>query len=257
MDAWLSQIYGTNNGAASDDLEKTAQAMLLEKMAQAEGIDLSGLSQDELDALAAEVITEEQPAAAAPTAGAPVATKVAAETTVTVKDGQGQLQAGAPAAAQPVAAQGQVPAAAAATEAAPAEELAKEAMAKFEEADFLGRVMAHAYTQELEKIAASKTAGEVPPQFAKKDEKEHEKKEEKEQEKKASTKLASAIEKLALLRAREILTQNGINPDTGAPVQAAPAAAAAPVAQPATQTIQQAVDGRAMDMLKEAGYRFE
>lgn len=33
------------------------------------------------------------------------------------------------------------------------EELAKEAQAKFEEADFLGRVMAHSYTQELEKIA--------------------------------------------------------------------------------------------------------
>lgn len=36
------------------------------------------------------------------------------------------------------------------------DELAKEAAAKFEEADFLGRVMAHAYTQELEKIAGVK-----------------------------------------------------------------------------------------------------
>ena len=34
------------------------------------------------------------------------------------------------------------------------EDMAKEAQAKFEEADFLGRVMAHSYTQELEKIAA-------------------------------------------------------------------------------------------------------
>ena len=99
MDQWLANVYGTGGG---DDLEKTAQNMLLQKLAEEEGVDLSSLSEEQLQALANEVLSDEEQAY-------PEQTE---------------------------------------------EYLAKEAQAKFEEADFLGRVMAHSYTQELEKIAA-------------------------------------------------------------------------------------------------------
>ena len=120
MDNWLAQIYGT---AQEDDLEKTAQIHLLAKLAEEQGIDLNTLSDDQINALASELLSDD-------------------------------------AGAQQPAAQAAAPAAVAAP-AFDANALAKEAQAKFEEADLLGRVMAHAYTQELEKIASEKekTAG--------------------------------------------------------------------------------------------------
>lgn len=117
MDQWLANIYGTGGG---EDLEKTAQAVMLQKLAEEEGVDISGLDEAQLEALAQEVLGDDGDV---------------------VQDGgidpqqQQQIEGG-----QPVVTE---------------EQLAKEAQAKFEEADFLGRVMAHAYTQELEKIAAS------------------------------------------------------------------------------------------------------
>jgi len=56
MDDYLSNIYGT--GVTSDSLEKTAQAELLYKLAEDEGIDLSGLDEEQLGALADQVISE-------------------------------------------------------------------------------------------------------------------------------------------------------------------------------------------------------
>lgn len=100
MDSWLADVYGTGG---AQDLEKTAQAQMIEKLAEEEGIDISSLNDEQLQAVAAEVL-EEQP-------------EEQPEETV-----DEELQV-------------------------------KEAQAKFEEADFLGRVMAHSYTQELEKIA--------------------------------------------------------------------------------------------------------
>lgn len=122
MDEYLSNIYGT--GASPESLEKTAQAELLYKLAEEEGIDLSGLNEEQLGALADQVVANN--AAADPNAGGVVE-----------------------------------PAAAAPAEAAAEEE----AQAKFAEADFLGRVMAHSYTQELNKIAME---GGPPPFAAKK-----------------------------------------------------------------------------------------
>lgn len=110
MDSWLSQVYGT--ATQGGDLEKTAQAMMLDKLAQEEGIDLSGLDDAELDALAQQVIGDE---GGAEDGGA------------AVEDDEEELQA------------------------------------KFAEADFLGRVMAHAYTQELQKIAQEEGAAPFPP----------------------------------------------------------------------------------------------
>ena len=126
VDQWLNQVYGTTG--ASDDIEKTAQDMMLQKLAEQENIDLSGLSEDQMDALAAQVIEDMQSDEQGD--GEPV--------------GQEQPQG----------------------EEASQEEA--EAQAKFAEADFLGRVMAHSYTQELRKIAEEE---------AKKEEEEEEKKE--------------------------------------------------------------------------------
>ena len=144
MDQYLAQIYGTASGA-SEDLEKTAQAQMLHKLAEDEGIDLSGLTDEQMDALAQQVISDQ--------------------------DGVPGEQATA-------------------EEGVSAEE---EAQAKFAEADFLGRVMAHAYTQELQKIAEEETKKEeekekkMPPFMAAKKE---------EEEKTASGPIAAAIQRL-------------------------------------------------------------
>lgn len=107
MDEWLSQVYGTGQ---SSDIEKTAQHMMLSKLAEEEGIDLSGLSDDELDALAQAVVSDDGAA------------------------GQDHIEAAGGGGGD------------------------EELQAKFAEADFLGRVMAHAYTQELQKIAQEEGA---------------------------------------------------------------------------------------------------
>jgi hypothetical protein len=109
MDEWLSQVYGTGQGS---DIEKTAQNMMLQKLAEEEGIDLSGLNDEELDALAQAVVAE----------------------------GEGGGEQYVEGDAGDVGGD-------------------EELQAKFAEADFLGRVMAHAYTQELQKIASE---GEAP-----------------------------------------------------------------------------------------------
>lgn len=170
MNSWLASIYGT--GADVDDnIEKTAQAHLLAKLAEESNIDISQFTPEELQALAAEIMGENaQGLQAGPPAGTPGAFAPAAQLPQ-----QAAPQAFAPAAQQAQQAQqgqpgqqgqgGQLPfqMAAANQQAAgggmdPAS-LQKEAQAKWEEADFLGRVMAHAYTQELEKIAGSRFEG--------------------------------------------------------------------------------------------------
>jgi len=120
MDEWLAQVYGTGG---SDDLEKTAQVMMLQKLAEQEGVDLSSLNDEELEALADEVASNGE------------------ETEGQEAEGQEGQEAQGEEGQEGV------------EYADPQEEMAKEAQAKFEEADFLGRVMAHSYTQELEKIA--------------------------------------------------------------------------------------------------------
>ncbi len=120
-DPWLTQIYGTGG---EDDLEKTAQMHILAKLAEEEGVDLSGLDDQELESLYHEVAGGEE----------------------VDDDSDGQyVDDGS---------DGQEYADPAVQE----EYLAKEAQAKFEEADFLGRVMAHSFTQEMDKVAAEKQA---------------------------------------------------------------------------------------------------
>lgn len=133
---------------------------------------------------------------------------------------------------------------------------------KIAEADALGRVMAHAYVDELGKIAAqttpepttdtlaekkaafvrelrAKVAGEMPPQFAAhakgkgdKDKEKGDDKDKEDAEKKAS------FEKAAALRAAEHLVSEGINPATGAKFA----------------SDQERIDAAALILLQQKGY---
>jgi hypothetical protein len=241
MDPWLAQVYGTAGGEAATDLEKTAQAMFLQKLSAQENIDINQLSPEQQEQLVQQILMGQQAQPQQP---------------------QGQPQQAAP--------QGQPQPQGDPSQMDPAqvqELMMKEAQAKFEEADFLGRAMAHAYVNELEKIAeegklpafmqgsgttgtdkSSKTSAE-PTKSSK------EKSKSDKTEKSGTTKTAALIEKLAEARAAEILVANGINPETGAPIEAQ---TEPPAPQgDAEQQVQAVVDQKAVEMLKAAGYTFE
>ncbi len=175
MNQWLAEIYGTN-GADADDFEKTAQAHLLSKLAEENKLDLSQFSPEELQQLLTEVMGEQvmaqgQEAGPQINAQSPQSQGLPPGTDMNPtqmgqqpqqRPGQHPMmqQAFAPA-AQPQVPQGMPAGAMQQPSAGDTASLQKEAQAKFEEADLLGRVMAHAYTQELEKIAMTKTAGKL------------------------------------------------------------------------------------------------
>ncbi len=175
MNEWLAQAYGTNGAAHESDLEKTAQAMMLTKLAEQEGIDLSGLDEQQLTLLAQEVAQQmaqqqQQPQGAQPGMAPPQ---------MPPAGGMGGMappsaQTAQPPAPMPQAAgAGQAPGAP--SEGQFSEEQIKVAQAKMAEADFLGRMMAHALHQESRLI---KQAEEAKP-FAGKETPAEERKEEK------------------------------------------------------------------------------
>lgn len=169
MNPWLASIYGTDG---ADDLEKTAQAHLLHKLAAESNLDISQLSPEEMQQLVQELAAEGydvgalmQPQVNTQQPPMPGMDMNPAQAGMGGGLPQGQPQrAFAPAqqGGQPQMPQGMNPQMMQGGQ-APQQDMAsmqKEAQAKFEEADLLGRVMAHAYTDELEKIASHrKTAG--------------------------------------------------------------------------------------------------
>lgn len=172
MNPWLASIYGTDG---ADDLEKTAQAHLLQKLAAEGNIDISQFTPEELEQLVQELAAEGydvgalmQPQGAPqqqpqmPGAGNPMPQQQGMGFAPNPMQQQQRPQAFAPANQQPQMPQGMNPQMMQQPQGGGADATAmqKEAQAKFEEADLLGRVMAHAYTDELEKIASHrKTAG--------------------------------------------------------------------------------------------------
>jgi hypothetical protein len=150
MNSFLAEMYGTREtiGAPvqqNDDVEKLAEAQLLDEALRAENIDVDTLSPDQIlkvastlfgaDSALVKAATAE---AAAPAPAAPVTDQAAVEAAAIEK-----------AAAEKLAA-AQVPA----TEPAQATE-PETAETKLAEADFLGRVMAHSFTQERAEIEKS------------------------------------------------------------------------------------------------------
>lgn len=193
MDPWLARVYGTNGGAA-EDLEKIAQAEMAQQLAQQEGIDLSGLNEEQIAALGQDVLQQpgqpggqpgaqpQQPGQAPQQMGgqpgmpqqqqmggqpgaegqidpSEITEEVFAEAQQLLQAAQ-QGQQVDPGALQEAQAVLQIVEQMQAQQAGqqPSQEMAKvaEAQAKFEEADFLGRVMAHSFHAETEKIAAGK-----------------------------------------------------------------------------------------------------
>lgn len=114
MDARLAEIYGTNEDVS--DLEKSAAAELAEKLAEGEEMNLDGLSDEDIESLAQEVLASNEEQAEEET-----------EEEATEEE-PAEKQAGA-----------------------------DETEEKLAEADYIGRVMAHAYVNELKSI--DKAAG--------------------------------------------------------------------------------------------------
>ncbi len=162
VDPWLAQVYGTGS---AEDLEKTAQYHFLAKLAEDVGLDISQMSEDEIAELAAAAQQFQQQPQGQPGAqqfGQPQQQGFPQQGQQFGQPGQfgQQGQQFAPQQGQPgfnpqmMAGQQQQPQ-------AQQQGQVKEAQQKFEEADFLGRIMAHSYTNELQKIAGIQRAGQV------------------------------------------------------------------------------------------------
>ena len=118
MDEQLAAIYGTGGAASENDLEKTAAAELLLKIAEAEGVDLNQFSDAQVMAMVHDL------------------TKTASENE---EDEQEKESEGDDSEEKEKESEGD-------------SEKEEESEEKVAEADFLGRVMAHAYVQELNNI---------------------------------------------------------------------------------------------------------
>jgi len=220
MNEWLAQAYGTNGAGRTDsDLEKTAQALMLNKLAEQENIDLSGLDEQQLALLAQEVSQQmamqqqggEQQGGGMP--GPPgMPGMQGGPPPMGAMPGMPAAGGGmpmAPPSAQsaqqpPPMPNGAGPGPQAPQEGGFSEEQIKVAQAKMAEADFLGRMMAHALHQELGiiKQAEFPNAGgggggspfppkAAPPFAAQESEEEKRKREEEEAEKTAFAYLAA------------------------------------------------------------------
>jgi hypothetical protein len=152
MDSFLAAYYGTTGTASPTETDKVAAAEqeasfeLFAKVAAAEGIDLTKMSDEQVMALYTKVASDEGP---------PEHKEEGKEEEEKEKK-EKEAAAKAELAAKTAAATG-----AAATPEGEAQE-------KIAEADFLGRVMAHAYVQEMKKIAEAGTATETDPAAAEK-----------------------------------------------------------------------------------------
>jgi hypothetical protein len=243
MDPKLAQVYGTNQ-ADETDVEALATAELTSKLAAADELNLDGMSDDEAEALASELIGSDSSDEEAP-----------AETEEAASEEEETEE----------------------TEEKTAGEETTEAQEKIAEADYLGRVMAHAYVAERREIEKQAAAGSELATVAKKGKgaagkvMEHVKKHGKSyaagaagsgagfaagrKSKKASaeapeaaTEELSALDRLAVARAQEILKENGVDLEQEKQSSLDEEKAAQLAAK---------VEERAVAMLNEAGYKFE
>ena len=246
MDSFLAEFYGTNKTASApqEDLEKQATVDLFIKLAAEQNIDLKAMPDAQVQQLYNSFVEK---VAAAP---APAATKTAGEDEK--KEHEKKL------------------------EEAKKEHEEKHAMAKkAEEADAMGRIMAHAYVQELRKIAAqaapaAPAAGtkvaELPPALLEhmKGKEEHKpehdgkEKEEKEKEhKEHEEKKASALDELALQSAVAQAKEAGF--DEAQATRKVAAVLELGLCPQTTKTasapnVQEAIGIRALELLEKAGY---
>jgi hypothetical protein len=205
MDEQLAQIYGTGQPVAHDeeDLQKTAAAELLVKLAESNGVSLDQFSDEDIQGMITELYQDKEAASKCSEGMPPFPPKKDEKED---KKDKGEDEGD--------------------------EKKEKEAQAKFAEADFLGRVMAHAMVQELNNI--DKTAS---PQ---------------QQEKQAAApEQGAALEQLAQQRAWEMAKEAGYVDEQGNLIT--------PQQPPKEKTsaLKQAVDFRALQLLEEAGLPVE
>jgi hypothetical protein len=221
----LAEMY--ENGENTEEIQKQASAELAEKLAEEGAMDLSDLSIEDIEGIARDLIadTTETQSDETATEGEGEPEKTASETEPELDEGQ----------------------------------------QKFAEADFLGRVMAHSFTQErreIEKQAGAKAtkAGMLARHYAGKVA-DHVKKHGKKysagaggaggvvagrMSKKSSA--TPALDTLVEARVQEILAANNIKPE-----QEKTSAADEEKANLVAQT----VEAKAVERLKEMGYEFE
>jgi hypothetical protein len=131
MDEQLAAIYGTGDQAVSDnDLEKVAAAELLVKLAEDQGIDLSDFSDEDVMDMVGELSKSAEEHSEEHSEEAKKGLAQFAKEEAKEKESEGDDEK--------------------------KEEKQEE---KIAEADFLGRVMAHSFTQEMDSI--QKTAGKI------------------------------------------------------------------------------------------------
>jgi len=262
MNQELARIYGN---APTEDVEKQASANMAEGLAGEGSVDTNGLTEEQIEELAQGVLT-----------GQDVTEKVAGTDT---GDTGEAADAG--------------------------EALTGEEQEKIAEADYLGRIMAHAFVAEqreiFEKTAGKGSAGSKVTKHLKelgaraqkggkavgkavsgavKKTGKHLKRNREAyagaaggvagggvmgfaagratgggREVRASA--TPAIDELALARVQEILEQNGINPEEVARKTAAPVAEAEVAEDPKTVALANAVEQRAIQLLKDQGYTIE
>jgi hypothetical protein len=252
MDQFLAEYYGTNKTAsaveapAAEDLEKQATVDLFLKLAAEQNIDLKAMTDAQVQQLYStfsEKVAAGTPAAPAP-AAAPAATKTASEKKL--EEHEKKL------------------------EEAKKEHEEKHAMAKkAEEADIMGRIMAHAYVHELKKIAAEATkTAELPPALLEHmkgkeehkpehDGKEEKKHEEHEEHKEHEEKKASALDELGAQRA--VAMAKEANFDEAQAQRKIAAVLELGLCPQTTKTasvadVQEAIGIRALELLEKAGY---
>lgn len=228
MDKQLAEMYGTLD--TETDTEKLAAAQLAEALSdtdEEEQVKVADLTDEQVEQLAEAVLAHIM--------GAEEKPEEKNEAKVEAKEDEEQVEEKEE---EKVEAKAEEKEEAKADESEEKPEEEKKASAepseddreKLAEADFLGRVMAHAFTNELKLI---KHASEEQPEEQK----------------------ASALDTLAEQRAIEILQANGIDPETMNPVEEEPAKTAASEEEMAA--LDQKVTQRAMEMLQSLGFEFE
>lgn len=227
MDPQLAAIYGTNQDEG--DVEKLAAAELAEKLAADEDVDTEGLSEEEAEALAQQVLAAEE--------GGGEETEQGDEDEEQTEQKAKGKDEDEEESSEESEEEGQ--------------EKTSEAQEKLAEADYLGRVMAHAYTQELRKIAAAQEE-ETKEEPEKKTKKAAAGKVSNFLKKGASKKMKfkksapemSALDTLAARRAEELIAE----------VQKAEQTEKTSASDQQAEALKNAVEQRAYEMLEQAGY---
>lgn len=239
MNQELASMYGTPGTATPEDQTKVAEAELFAKLAAENGINLNELADGQIEQLWNATFA-----------------KQAEEEVPPSEEEKKKEEAKKDEEAKTAAAQAEF-------------QKSHEWNEKVAECDKLGRIMAHAYVQELGLIdrAMKKQADEMPPQFAaaasseekpkeegeKKDEDKEEKKEEAKEEKEAS-----AIDQLAAKQAVKLAQEAGIDAKVAAKRVDAVLTLGGPGPSEKTasaRTLQETVHIRALEFLETAGYQ--